>query len=198
MPRPKSYDPEEVVVQACKAFWKHGYGALGVRALEQQTGLNKFAIRTEFGGKEGLYRAALDFYHDAVRKTAFVPLRTGGLDQIAAFFEGLVTDGCVNCSAWGCLMVNTGIENAKINSTALRKAADAYWADLGAHFEMALRDQPAGFDKAEAARGLVSAVIGIQTTHRITGTHDAGKPLVQMVLQLLKAWRTGDAKTTAL
>lgn len=189
MPRPRSYDHDEAIACACRAFWEHGYSALGVRALEQQTGLNKFAIRAKFGGKEGLYLAALTYYHEAARKTVLAPMRQGGVDTIHAFLEGLVTEGSVNSSAWGCLMVNTGVENAEIKSPALKQAADAYWTELTACFEMALArsDHPPA-DIADVARGLVTATMGVHTMNRACGAHDAGRPLVRLLQQSLEQW----------
>ena len=191
MPRPKSYDRDEAIAQACAAFWEHGYGPLGVRALEQKTGLNKFAIRSEFGGKEGLFLSAMTYYHTAARQTVLAPLATGGIQEIIAFFEGLVTAGSVNSSAWGCLMVNTGVENAEIKSDALTRAADAYWAELRDGFEKALTHSTCS-DPAQTAQALVTAVIGIHTMNRIAGAHDAGRPLVTVMVAQLNTWRSTD------
>ena len=191
MSRPKSYDRDEAIAHACAAFWEHGYGPLGVRALEQKTGLNKFAIRSEFGGKEGLFLTAMAYYHAAARQTVLAPLATGGIREIIVFFEGLVTAGSVNSSAWGCLMVNTGVENAEIKSDALTGAADAYWAELRDGFEKALTYSTCS-DRVQTAQALVTAVIGIHTMNRIAGAHDAGRPLVAVMIAQLNAWRSTD------
>lgn len=196
MARPKTYDRNEAVERACHAFWAHGYGALGVRELEKLTGLNKFAIRSEFGGKEGLYLEALRYYAEAAKETVLAPIRSGGIGTIEAFFEGLVTEGCVNSSRWGCLIVNTGIENAELNRPALKAASDDYWSVLAQHFEDALcRSIETGeiertLDVGQASQGLVTAVMGIHTMNRVSGAHDAGAPLVNMVGDLIKSWRT--------
>lgn len=201
MARPKSYDRTEAIRQACNAFWEHGYGALGVRALEQLTGLNKFAIRTEFSGKEGLYLAALAYYHNAAKETVLTPMRSGGIEAVEYFFHGLVAEGSVNSSAWGCLMVNTGIENAEIRSATLQDAAEAYWQDLRDHFSRALRLSQSRrgikntVDIDQASRGLVTAVMGIHTMNRVSGAHDAGQPLVDMIVEVLTSWRTDNAGT---
>lgn len=199
MARPRTCDRTEAIERACRAFWEHGYDALGIRALERQTGLNRFAIRTEFGGKEGLYLAALDYYHSAARQSVLAPLRTGGIEAIARFFQNLVTEGSVNSSAWGCLMVNTGIENAEIKSRPLQHAANAYWKELRDHFVLALRMSQARGDIKqsveidEVSRGLVTAVMGIHTANRISAAHDAGRSLVDMVLELLASWEDHNA-----
>ena len=195
MPRPKSYDRDTALRRACEAFWAHGYGALGVRAIEDQTGLNQFAIQIEFGGKEGLLVEALEFYSDKARQHALRPMKDGGVAAIAAFFRGLVTDGSPTSSAWGCLLVNSGVENAEIRSTRIAAVADAYWRTLRKHFAAALRrsiedGEIAGhLDVPDTARALVSAVIGIHTTNRIAGSNRAGAPLVRMIERQIDGWR---------
>lgn len=195
MARPKTYDRKKAIERACYAFWNHGYTALGVRELEKLTGLNKFAIRTEFGGKEGLYLEALRYYVDAANVMVLAPMRVGGIETIDAFFKGLVTKGCVNSSPWGCLIVNTGIENAELKRPPLQAASDEYWSTLAQHFEAALRrsieageiDQKLDVD--EASEGLVTAVMGVHTMNRVSGAHDAGASLVKMVRDLINSWR---------
>ena len=195
MARPKSYDRAQALERACYAFWEHGYVALGIRELEQLTGLNKFAIRNEFGGKEGLYLEALKFYSDATVESILAPMRTGDLDSIATFFSNLVVEGSANASPWGCLMVNTGIENAELRRPALKTMADAYWDELDRHFRSALQRAindgqiKPELDIAHISKGLVTAVMGIHTKNRSDAAHNAGQALVLMVLTLLDTWR---------
>jgi AcrR family transcriptional regulator len=163
--------------------------------LEKQTGLNKFAIRSEFGGKEGLYLEALRYYAEAAKETVLAPMRAGGVETIEAFFQGLVTEDSVNASPWGCLIVNTGIENAELKRPALQAVSDDYWSTLATHFEMALlRSREAGeisrtLNTGEASQGLVTAVMGIHTMNRVSDAHDAGASLVNMVCDLITSWR---------
>lgn len=197
MPRPKSYVREDAIERACVAFWAHGYRALGVRALEEQTGLNQFAIRTEFGGKEGLYLEALKFYCDAAKSEAMGPMKTGGVAEVIAFLEMLVTEGSMTSSKWGCLVVNTGIENAEIGSARLEAAVRAYWGTLEEHFRGALQracdertiDPEADVD--ELSRGLVAGVMGVHAANRGSGAHDGGAPLVKLMCNHLKSLETG-------
>ncbi|MEJ6403730.1 TetR/AcrR family transcriptional regulator [Yoonia sp. 2307UL14-13] len=194
MARPKSYNRDEAITKACYAFWEHGYAALGIRAIEDLTGLNKFAIRTEFGGKEGLYLAALTHYHQAAKHTVLAPLKTGGLPAIRDFFTGLISDGSINSSPWGCLMVNTGIENAEIDSAALKETSDAYWTDLHTHFCAALEHTDLPVE--DTATGLVNAAMGIHTANRIAGSAHGGRYLVTLIHQMLDQWEAGHASPT--
>jgi AcrR family transcriptional regulator len=192
MPRPKSYNRHEALELSCRAFWAHGYQSLGVRELEALTGLNQFAIQTEFGGKEGLYLEALSYYSDAAISTAMKPLVDGGLPEIVAFLRNLVTEGSATSSEWGCLIVNTGIENARIGSPRLADAVNYYWGALENHFRLALKNALAseqigkGADVDEIVDGLVTAVMGVHAKNRACKANDAGKALVEMVCNHLK------------
>lgn len=197
MGRPKTYDRDAALKLACEAFWAHGYGQLGVRALEIQTGLNQFAIRTDFGGKEGLYVEALRFYIDLTERQALAPMKTAGVDSIAAFFRSLVSDGSPTSSAWGCLVVNSGIENAEVGSSRVQAVASAYWRTLGDHFSAALRRSldrgevvlDVDGDVDELSGALVVAVMGVHTANRAAADNVAGAPLVTVVLRLIDSWK---------
>lgn len=192
MPRPKSYDRHEAIEKACMAFWQHGFQALGVRELEQQAGINQFAIRSEFGGKEGLFLEALDYYGEAAILHEMAPMKDGGIPEIIAFFDGLVTPGSMTSSLYGCLMVNTGVENARIQSPALADATAKYWAALKDHFMQALeneqkvRKNQAIFENEDLAAGLVSAVMGIHVQNRQQQDETAGRALVHLIREMLK------------
>ncbi len=190
--RPKSYDRQTAVKKACYAFWEHGYQALGVRELERLAGINQFAIRSDFGGKEGLYLEALAFYAKAAISSAMAPMKEGGIPEIIGFLEGLVTPGSMTSSAFGCLIVNTGIENARVQSPLLAEAAETYWATLEDHFRQALENEcaalgeRAGFAPSDLAGALVPAVMGIHAQNRQRKDQTAGRALVDLLCASLK------------
>ncbi|WP_434054883.1 MAG: TetR/AcrR family transcriptional regulator [Roseibium sp.] len=193
MARPKSYNKEEVVERVVHAFWQHGYQALGLRELERLTGLNQFAIRTEFGGKEGLYLEALDFYSEKAIDHAMQPMKNGTVQDIIAFLEALVSDGSMTSSKHGCLVVNTGIENARVGSPRLEKAVRRYWQALESCFRTCLENAVAekrvdpSIDYASFAKGLVSGVMGVHVQNRLDGSNKGGRFLVGVLCDQLRA-----------
>lgn len=196
MARPKSYDRDVALRRACQAFWAHGYGPLGVRAIEEQTGLNQFAIQREFGGKEGLLVEAMKFYADSARKHALQPMMTDGVGSIVVFLRGLVANGSPTSSKWGCLLVNSGIENAEIKSARINAVSTAYWRSLRKHFAAALRrsidsgEIVKKLDVADVSAAMVTAVMGIHAANRIAGSNQGGAPLVRMIEAQIESWRT--------
>lgn len=197
MPRPKNYDRDDAVLKACNAFWQHGYDALGVRALEDLTGLNRFAIQTEFGGKEGLFLEALDKYTQETETHLLQPLREGDLNQIENLYNQLVTFSPEPAQAFGCLMVNTIVENAVPARTAIKDRTDRHFKQLEDTMRSALsRAKTNGqiasnFDIDEAVVFLVGSTMGVQVMIRKAGSIKAAKPYVEMLIKTIKSWRTG-------
>lgn len=195
MPRPKSYDRQNALEKACKAFWEHGYQALGVRELEKITGINQFALRSDFGGKEGLYLEALQYYCDTAILEVMAPIRIGAIPEIIEFFHSLVAPGSIVSSEFGCLVVNTGIENSRVQSPRLERAANAYWRTLEDHFcqaltrEQQLQKGAARFQPEELAKALIPAVMGIHAQNRSQKSHKAGRHLVDLVCATLSELR---------
>lgn len=64
MSRVANYDPETVVRKASALFWRNGYRRTGVRELLAATGCNRRGLYERFGGKQGLFEAALDDYRE--------------------------------------------------------------------------------------------------------------------------------------
>lgn len=195
MPRPKSYDRQDAIAKACTAFWEHGFQDLGVRELERLTGLNQFAIRSEFGGKEGLYLETLEYYCDAAITAEMAPMKQGSIPEIISFVQGLVTPGSMTSSDYGCLIVNTGIENARIQSRRLENVVRSYWNTLEDHFLIALENERTAqgegvtFTPDILAASLVPAVMGIHAQNRSQGDQTAGRPLVDLICSILSGYR---------
>lgn len=86
MARPKSYERTEVLDCAVRLFWDKGYEGTHLGELVETTGLNRFSLYNEFGGKAGLFQAALEHYVDGLAEL-FELLETEplGLANVRAF-----------------------------------------------------------------------------------------------------------------
>ena len=89
MPRPKSFDRDEVLEQAMNLFWDSGYRATSIQDLENHLGINRVSLYREFGSKHDLFLAALDNYRDEVMSSGLALLTSSsdGLASIRRFFE---------------------------------------------------------------------------------------------------------------
>lgn len=195
MSRPKKYDREVAVEKACRAFWKYGYSAIGVRGLEELTGLNRFAIQTEFKGKEGLFLEALGLYTKKTQLHFLGPLNEGGLNEIETLFKGLMTSSSESYQVFGCLMVNTIIENAILKRVEIQNKTDNHFKQFEKAFRNALTSSKTkneliqNFELEDAVTFLVGSTMGIQVMIRKEGAIKSVEGYSKMILSMLESWR---------
>ena len=114
MPRPKSFDPDEVLDRAMRVFWKKGYASTSIADLTEAMSINKFSLYGTFGDKRSLFLAALDRYSGRVVGTLLSDLETedAGLAEIRQYFTAIVHGATHLQECPGCLMTNTAAELA--------------------------------------------------------------------------------------
>jgi len=104
MARPKTYARGDVLRKATDLFARKGYAGAHLQELVDVTGLNRFSLYKEFGGKEGLFQAALDAYLERLSELdAHLRREPAGLDNVRAFYAALLVQDFPH----GCLAVNT-------------------------------------------------------------------------------------------
>ena len=62
MPRPKSFDVDEVLDRAVDLFWVNGFAATSMADLVNHLGINRGSLYSTFGSKQELYERALERY----------------------------------------------------------------------------------------------------------------------------------------
>ena len=107
MPRPKTFDPDRVLVSAMELFWIKGFEATSLSDLERHLGLGRVSLYGAFGDKKHLFLRCLEAY----RRSVTLPLlgtldHPNGLIGIQNFFEQLM-DAPRAIRRRGCLFVNT-------------------------------------------------------------------------------------------
>ncbi|NUW39415.1 TetR/AcrR family transcriptional regulator [Nonomuraea rhodomycinica] len=110
MPDVKHFDPDAVLDQVVRLFWRRGADTTGIAEIVETTGLSRSSLYATFGGKTRLQAAALGRYLERQSRPVFDALAadTRGLPAITAFFERLVAARCSGEHArWGCLVTNT-------------------------------------------------------------------------------------------
>jgi len=108
MPRPKQFDKQEVLERAVELFWRNGFSATSIQNLVNHLGINRASLYDTFGGKDALFRQALEYYMQQSAE------QMGGLEEIGcikkairAMFIGTVGDVCPESGTKGCFIVNT-------------------------------------------------------------------------------------------
>jgi TetR/AcrR family transcriptional repressor of nem operon len=104
MGRHKGYDRKMVLDKAMQLFWKKGFEGTHLQELVEETGLNRFSLYKEFGGKEGLFQEAVEQYLASLQSLgAYLNREPLGLDNIIEYIRRIIhTD-----FSYGCFMVNT-------------------------------------------------------------------------------------------
>jgi TetR/AcrR family transcriptional repressor of nem operon len=110
--RPASFERDDVIRRAQSLFWKESADA-SLDALSRTTGLHKPSLYAAFGGKRGLYLAALDDYlAESGQRMGEVlrlePLRTA----LEAFFDADLEVFCDRDGGRGCFLISTAIDAA--------------------------------------------------------------------------------------
>jgi AcrR family transcriptional regulator len=155
MGRTQTFDTAEVVRSARAVFWKHGYEAASVPALEAATGLRRSSIYHAFGSKRGLFDAAVDSYLDEIVRPRLAPL-TGEpapnaiLDYLTGLRAALERAGSF-IAANGCLLINAA-GAAIADDEAVRETITAYRAELGRAIGNGIRAHLADLPEADVKR----------------------------------------------
>ncbi|WP_328876134.1 TetR/AcrR family transcriptional regulator [Streptomyces sp. NBC_00287] len=126
MPDVKHFDPDAVLDTVVRLFWRQGAATTGIQDIVGATGLNRSSLYATFGGKQELYRAALERYVELRSRPTLGRLTEDdrGLPAVAEFFDTLIDTRCTGEHAqWGCMISNAhaGTEN---NDPAVRAILD--------------------------------------------------------------------------
>lgn len=183
--------------KARDAFRQYGFQTLGIRAIEDIVGIGRFAIRTEFGGKDGLFLEALKLYGEDVRRAIVRPIEQSdsldALDRLWASDADVVNRAGEN---YGCLFLNTSVENAALQNDAIREQTAAYFNDLvaavtglveRAKAKGEVRSDVDANDAGEFVKGIMMASALI---NRDQGDVSASEGLRKMARATVKNWRS--------
>jgi TetR/AcrR family transcriptional regulator, transcriptional repressor for nem operon len=179
MPRPREFEPEDVLETAMRRFWKRGYRATSVEDLVRATGVNPGSLYSAFpGGKHALLMGSLERYSKLVVPEKLGELEDPGasVEQVRIYFDGLVRDLLGPEGRQGCLLVNSAIENAAVDDE-VAAVVRGHLARLEHCFTTALRtairrgEIPDSVDPVSRAKGLVATSQGLMVVGK-AGPHE--------------------------
>lgn len=197
--RPPGYDRDAVVERAQHLFWRDGADGVSLDQLAGATGLHKPSLYAAFGGKAGLYVAALDAYiergaPDVSGALARAPLS----DALTAFFEADLDVFCGSGGRRGCFLIGTAIE-AAAGSADVRARVEAVFAGLRrvlrARVERAVAEGDLGADAdAEAVAEILFATHNsLAVEARAGASRDTLRTRYRSIVSLLEALRPAAA-----
>jgi TetR/AcrR family transcriptional repressor of nem operon len=192
--RARKIDRNKARELALKAFWLNGYTGLGVRKLEEITGINRFMLQTEFGGKEGLFVGVLDAYISLTEKLCNETVRSGNLDGLIALFLQRAGDALPMESSNGCLMINTLCEG-DTESAAIKQRGVDFMDVMRSAMIQALKNEQSqgtlviGLDINEASEMLMASMVGMNVLVKMSGDNRAVLPAAKMIEKTILSWR---------
>lgn len=108
MPRPRTFDQDDVLERAVDLFRETGYERASIPELTSRLGICRQSLYSVFGTKRDLYLAALERYgarevDDKLAVLAAAPSPLAGLRGLiagwASFADACPTDGCLTVNA---------------------------------------------------------------------------------------------------
>jgi TetR/AcrR family transcriptional regulator, transcriptional repressor for nem operon len=186
MARPRKFDPDDVLDEAMRQFWQHGYGDTSVDSLVEATGVQPGSLYNTFkGGKHALFMGSLERYSKLVvpEKMGALEARDAGLPEIRAYFDGLVQDLLSEEGRMGCLMVNSAIELAAVDPR-VAEVVSGHMDRLERNVARALRNAvkrgevPASVDPDAKAKLLMATGMGLM----VVGKTDPGKEVLETIV----------------
>ena len=156
MPRPKTFDVDDVLDRAVDLFWVNGFAATSMEDLVNHLGINRGSLYSTFGSKQELYERALERYLTSGRQR-FAKKITDPAIPLREALSALLTSSAKKTDHRGCLLVNTTMERNATDERSLHmtsKGFDELRAILIAAFE-SRRDELADELTPEQAADLV-------------------------------------------
>lgn len=169
MPRPRSFDRDEMLDRAVVEFWRHGYNALGLDDLLGRIGLSRASMYNTFGTKTDFYAEALDRYRatEGDKFRARLDEADSAVQAVQQVFDLIVEQSIDPERPRGCFVVAATSERSSDDSRTATQV-DEQLGILYKLFETFFDDAiEAGefrpdFDTTRWARFVVSAIQGIR------------------------------------
>jgi TetR/AcrR family transcriptional repressor of nem operon len=190
MARPRTFEPNDVLLAARQIFWRKGYQSTSLDDITEETGLTKPSLYAAFGDKASLFLKVLDHYHDQfVARSARI--LSEAPDARAAVEEWL-TYLVPRCSGEkgrnGCLSVNT-LTDGGLDDAAVAKSV----ANFNARLESLILERlkagraefSADFDPAAAARTIIALYIGLMAMAKQKPSPEQVKLIIGQIRKIL-------------
>jgi AcrR family transcriptional regulator len=191
MGRPRSFDIDRALDRALQVFWRKGYEGASLSDLTKAVSVNRPSLYAAFGGKEALFRKALDRYMDGpaayTREALKEPAARAVVERL---LRGAAELNTARRNPGGCLMVQGAL--------ACSEAADSIRQELIARRavgEAALRrrlqraksegDLPANVNSAKLARYIATVAYGMAVQAASGASRDQLQHVVEMTLRAL-------------
>ncbi|MFI5779672.1 TetR/AcrR family transcriptional regulator [Nocardia sp. NPDC051570] len=192
--RPRAFDRALALRCAMEVFWEHGFAGASMSDLTAAMGINSPSLYAAFGGKEQLFREAVDLYREtdggyteralSEQPTARRSIEAMLRDNAAAYADDTTPRGCMVVLAGSTYTTrNTAIRDFLIEKRGHTTDSVRARLDRG----VAAGELPADTDTAELADFYVTVLFGLSVKAR----DGAELPQLQRSIdRAMSAWPT--------
>ena len=192
MARPKSFDPEEALVNIKRSFWRNGYEGTSIQDIEVATGQKKQSLYRAFGSKREMYLKALAHYAENEIESDAELLRKDGMGQerLSRPFEKAVETAVAGGDRDGCFMCNSILDQAQHDS-ATKQALNKMMQNTHSEFVAALSaSAPYSSDEercSKKAAELLATYFGLRVLVRADASEETLRNVVRSAISSIKA-----------
>ena len=190
MARPRTFDPNDVLLIARDHFWRMGYQSTSLDDIAAETGLTKPSLYAAFGNKASLFLKVLDHYHDQLitRSAIILSEAPSAREAIDAWLTSLVPKCSGEKGRRGCLSVNT-LTDRGLNDDAVAKSIAEFNARLEnlilARLTADRAQFSSGFDPTAATRLIMAVYLGLLAMAKQAPSAERVKSVIGQVARLL-------------
>lgn len=190
MSKKPKFEREQVVANATNLYWEKGYHGTSMRNLQDAIDMRPGSIYAEFGNKDGVFKASLQFYTQAaiaqlnkIKADGLSPLET-----LKVFVKHAVVDSQHNAPSSMCMLAKTVAELTQEQAELLAVAKQALKSvehQFALLIEQAQEAQEVSLQKnaSELACFLQIQITGLRTYAK---TSDEPLPLAHMIDELFE------------
>ena len=167
MPRTKTFDEDQVLQAAMMLFWRNGYEATSIGALEREMKLVRTSIYNAYGDKRNLFRQALARYFE-IELSQFsdaIEQAETARDALRGVFKEVIRLHFSPSHPGGCLMVLSLLESEQHDAETRRSLQSVV-----SHLKEAITTRlERGVEEGELPADCPCAIIGGQATAIVNG-----------------------------
>jgi TetR/AcrR family transcriptional repressor of nem operon len=190
MARPRTFDPDDVLLAARQIFWRKGYQSTSLDDITEATGLTKPSLYGAFGDKASLFLKVIDHYHDQLitRFERILSEAPNARAAVEAWFTNLLPVYSGENGRNGCLSVNT-MTDGGLDDAAVKKSI----ANFNERLESLILNRlqadraqfAADFDPVAAARTMMAIYMGLMTMAKQKPSPEQVKLVIGQIGRLL-------------
>lgn len=191
MPRPRTFDREEVLDRALDAFWCKGYEATSIQELVEATDLSRASLYNTFDSKHGLFMEVLKHYETQRMHRMIATLRdTSPVQQALRDVFEHAADEAAAADRRGCLLTNTATELCARDAECA-EVVQRNMARIEAAFEATLQhgqasgELPDTLDAKALARFFTNNLQGLRVAAKTQPDRSALQDVVEVTMQTL-------------